>query len=178
MTHDQEEALEVADRIVVMSHGKVEQIGTPQEVFDNPASAFVMTFLGHANLVNGGYVRPHEFDVAREAVDGDGGLWATVRHIVGAGGLVRLELEGEASEQLHVELAARPLPGARPAPGRAPAPAPAAPAGVPGTAGRGGPLMLTGPPRRVYRAADMSAVYRFRPSANIVIICPARGLPI
>jgi sulfate transport system ATP-binding protein len=104
VTHDQEEALEVADRIVVMSHGTVEQIGTPQEVFDTPASAFVMTFLGHANLVNGGYVRPHEFDVAREEVDGDGGLWATMRHVVGAGGLVRLEMEGEAAEPLHVEL--------------------------------------------------------------------------
>ena len=104
VTHDQEEALEVADRIVVMSHGKVEQIGTPQEVFDHPATPFVMTFLGHVNVVNGGYVRPHEFDVARDAADGDGGLWATVRHVVGAGGLVRLELEGETEGVLHVEL--------------------------------------------------------------------------
>jgi sulfate transport system ATP-binding protein len=104
VTHDQEEALEVADRIVVMSHGRVEQVGTPQNVFDEPASAFVMTFLGHANLVNGGYVRPHEFDVGRVAADGDGGLWATVRHLVGAGGLVRVELEGESSDVLHVEL--------------------------------------------------------------------------
>ena len=63
-----------------------------------------MTFLGHVNVVNGGYVRPHEFDVARDAAAGDGGLWATVRHIVGAGGLVRLELEGEAADVLHVEL--------------------------------------------------------------------------
>src|SRR5687767_4997033 len=92
VTHDQEEALEVSDRIVVMSRGKVEQIGTPQEVFDRPATAFVMSFLGHVNLVNGGYVRPHEFDVVRDAADGDLGLWGTVRHVVVAGGLVRLEL--------------------------------------------------------------------------------------
>jgi sulfate transport system ATP-binding protein len=105
VTHDQEEALEVADRIVVMSRGRVEQIGTPQEVFDHPATSFVMTFLGHANLVRGGYVRPHEFDVTRDAVEGDEGLWATVRHVVGAGGLVRLQMEGEASDVLQVEMA-------------------------------------------------------------------------
>jgi sulfate transport system ATP-binding protein len=120
VTHDQEEALEVADRIVIMSHGKVEQIGSPQEVFDQPATAFVMTFLGHANVVGGGYVRPHEFDVARTAADAeDGGLWATVRHVVGAGGLVRLEMEGATEGVLHVEVtrdrfeALAPQPGER-----------------------------------------------------------------
>ena len=53
VTHDQEEALEVADRIVVMSEGKVEQIGPPDEVFDHPASAFVMDFLGDVNVLEG-----------------------------------------------------------------------------------------------------------------------------
>ena len=53
VTHDQEEALEVADRIVVMSEGKVEQIGAPSEVFDRPASAFVMDFLGGVNVLRG-----------------------------------------------------------------------------------------------------------------------------
>ena len=53
VTHDQEEALEVADRVVVMNQGKVEQIGTPQEVFDHPATAFVMNFLGHVNIFHG-----------------------------------------------------------------------------------------------------------------------------
>jgi ABC-type sulfate/molybdate transport systems ATPase subunit len=62
-----------------------------------------MTFLGHVNVVNGGYVRPHEFDVSRES-SGEG-FWATVRHVAGAGGLVRLELEGEGSDVVHVELA-------------------------------------------------------------------------
>jgi sulfate/thiosulfate transport system ATP-binding protein len=105
VTHDQEEALEVADRVVVMSHGRVEQVGTPQEVFDHPATPFVMTFLGHVNVVDGGYVRPYEFDMARAAApQEDGGLWATVRHVSGAGGMVRLELESEASGVLHVEL--------------------------------------------------------------------------
>ena len=49
VTHDQEEALEVADRVVVMNHGRVEQIGTPDEVYDHPATPFVVEFLGHVN---------------------------------------------------------------------------------------------------------------------------------
>jgi len=93
VTHDQEEALEVADRIVVMNHGKVEQIGTPQDVYDHPQTPFVYSFLGSVNLFHGrvqgdalhvgdhaleldrhtlshgapaiGYVRPHEIEVFR-----------------------------------------------------------------------------------------------------------------
>src|SRR5690606_18192928 len=61
VTHDQEEALEVADRIVVMNQGHVEQIGTPQEVYDHPASPFVYQFLGNVNLfqsrVHNGHAR-------------------------------------------------------------------------------------------------------------------------
>jgi sulfate transport system ATP-binding protein len=53
VTHDQEEALEVADRVVVMNAGKIEQVGTPEEVFHNPASEFVLNFLGHVNVFHG-----------------------------------------------------------------------------------------------------------------------------
>jgi sulfate/thiosulfate transport system ATP-binding protein len=53
VTHDQEEALELADRIVVMNHGRIEQIGTPEEVYDHPANAFVYDFLGSVNLFHG-----------------------------------------------------------------------------------------------------------------------------
>src|SRR5438270_770699 len=53
VTHDQEEAFEVADRVVVMNRGRVEQIGTPQEIFDHPANAFVMDFLGNVNVFHG-----------------------------------------------------------------------------------------------------------------------------
>ncbi len=100
VTHDQEEAFEVSDRVVVMNHGRVEQAGTPQEVFDHPANAFVMDFLGNVNVFHGrvhegkvklgnleleyphqqqadaqdvkGYVRPHELDVNREPTDRSG----------------------------------------------------------------------------------------------------------
>ncbi len=93
VTHDQEEALEVADRIVVLNHGKVEQIGTPQDVYDHPNTPFVYSFLGSVNLFRGrvhgdalqvgdhalgldkhtldhgdtaiAYVRPHEIEVSR-----------------------------------------------------------------------------------------------------------------
>ena len=82
VTHDQEEAMEVADRIVVMNHGRIEQDGAPDEVYDHPASPFVLQFLGDANLFRGtlaaggdgdagtAYVRPHELQVTAHAEPG------------------------------------------------------------------------------------------------------------
>ncbi len=84
VTHDQEEAMEVADRIVVMNQGRIEQDGPPDEVYDHPASAFVLQFLGEVNLFRGGpghlpgkggeapieYVRPHELRVVAQAEPG------------------------------------------------------------------------------------------------------------
>ena len=99
VTHDQEEALEVADRVAIMNHGLIEQVGTPIEVYDNPASAFVYQFLGDVNLFHGrtavGYVRPYELDVTRHQGDADGGVVASIRHIASAGPVVRLELMRE-----------------------------------------------------------------------------------
>jgi sulfate/thiosulfate transport system ATP-binding protein len=120
VTHDQEEALEVADRIVVMNAGQVEQIGTPEEVYDHPATPFVYQFLGDVNLfhgrVHGGsakigeaeiqltdhpgddhpeavfYVRPHEIDIVKKA-PGEAGIAAYIRDIRRFGGQVKLELE-------------------------------------------------------------------------------------
>ncbi|MBP7914834.1 MAG: sulfate ABC transporter ATP-binding protein [Vitreoscilla sp.] len=78
VTHDQEEAMEVADRIVVMNEGRIEQVGAPDEVYDHPATPFVLKFLGDVNLFHGraglvpghegqvSYVRPHELDVVAE----------------------------------------------------------------------------------------------------------------
>jgi sulfate transport system ATP-binding protein len=60
VTHDQEEAMEVASRIVVMNHARVEQIGAPAEIYDRPASDFVMGFVGKVNRLRDGYIRPHE----------------------------------------------------------------------------------------------------------------------
>ncbi len=73
VTHDQEEALEVADRVVLMDHGKIEQIGTPEEVYDCPASPFVYSFLGSVNLfhgrVDGQALRVGEHSLALDAHD-------------------------------------------------------------------------------------------------------------
>ena len=65
VTHDQEEALEVADEIVVINEGRVEQIGSPDELYDEPANPFVMGFLGEVTRLGGVTLRPHDIDVSR-----------------------------------------------------------------------------------------------------------------
>jgi sulfate transport system ATP-binding protein len=92
VTHDQEEALEVADRVVVMNEGRVEQIGTPAEVYDRPASPFVQSFVGDVNLFHGRLVRPHDVVLSRTNA-GNGAIPVTVRHIRPSGAVVRLELD-------------------------------------------------------------------------------------
>ncbi len=99
VTHDQEEALEVADRVVLMNSGKVEQVGSPQQVWDNPANPFVYGFLGDVNLFKGRtpegethtYIRPHDLDVRRYAT-GDTGIVARLERALVMGSVARLEL--------------------------------------------------------------------------------------
>jgi sulfate transport system ATP-binding protein len=76
VTHDQDEAMEVADRVVVMNHGRIEQQGSPDQVYDHPATPFVLQFLGDVNLFHGrvaqgdddvSYVRPHELEIVAQA---------------------------------------------------------------------------------------------------------------
>ncbi len=106
VTHDQEEAMEVADRIVVMNNGRIEQDGAPADVYDHPASPFVLEFLGDVNLFHaridhtpgapgssgeGGvtYVRPHELQV--QAEPGPGSIPVTLAHVLTVGPNARLE---------------------------------------------------------------------------------------
>ena len=99
VTHDQEEALEVADRVVLMNGGKVEQVGSPQQVWDNPANPFVYGFLGDVNLFKGRtpegethtYIRPHDLDVRRYS-SGDTGIVARLERALVVGSVARLEL--------------------------------------------------------------------------------------
>src|SRR6187549_1532709 len=63
VTHDQEEAMEVAEQIVVLNHGRIEQEGTPRELYEEPANEFVMSFVGPVNQLHGHYVRPHDIDI-------------------------------------------------------------------------------------------------------------------
>jgi sulfate/thiosulfate transport system ATP-binding protein len=110
VTHDQEEALELADRVVVMNEGRIEQDGTPDAVVDHPASAFVMTFVGQVNVFRGrfqhdavlGYCRPHELEISR--ADRGDGLWATVADARVAGAVARMELHDSEGGVIQVEL--------------------------------------------------------------------------
>jgi len=130
VTHDQEEALELADRVVIMNQGLIEQVGSPEEVYANPRTAFVCDFLGDINLfhsrIESGrvrigplvvnvpqvaqgtsgsarvYIRPHLLTVDPD--DGGHGFAADVVHVNAAGPLVRLELQATWGDQLRVEM--------------------------------------------------------------------------
>jgi sulfate transport system ATP-binding protein len=102
VTHDQSEALDVADRIAVINKGRIEQVGPPTDVYDAPANAFVMSFLGAVSSLNGSLVRPHDIRVGRnpemaiatsdDSVQATGVLRATIDRIVMLGFEVRVEL--------------------------------------------------------------------------------------
>ncbi|HEY6898934.1 MAG TPA: sulfate ABC transporter ATP-binding protein [Rhodocyclaceae bacterium] len=122
VTHDQEEALEVADRVVLMNHGRIEQVGAPQEVYEHPATPFVYGFLGAVNLFHGrvdgehlrvgdaalhhgddqvshgaeavGFARPHELEIVTDLSRGEG-VEAQVARILSFGGTARVELYAE-----------------------------------------------------------------------------------
>ena len=129
VTHDQEEALELADRVVVMERGAIEQDGTPVDVVDHPATPFVANFIGRVNVFHGriesgkawfgpvvidhpsptngtakaeGYARPHELDVTRDETGG--GLWAILRHASPSGALVKVDLMDTDGRLLHAEI--------------------------------------------------------------------------
>jgi len=102
--YDQEEALELADEVVVMNNARIEQVGTPQEVYDRPATPFVIEFLGNVNrfaalghpLPGAGndalYVRPHDVDIQRD-YRGEHGIRVRVQHVFSAGNFGRVALE-------------------------------------------------------------------------------------
>ena len=90
VTHDQEEALEVADEIVVINEGRVEQIGSPDQLYDEPANDFVMGFLGPTTRFDGRLVRPHDLELATEPLDG--AVAARVDRILRVGFEVRIDV--------------------------------------------------------------------------------------
>jgi sulfate transport system ATP-binding protein len=106
VTHDQDEAMEVADRVVVMNQGRIEQDGAPDEVYDHPATPFVLQFLGDVNLFHGrfghapggttpaddvSYVRPHELEIVAEAQEG--ALAVTLSQALTVGPQTRIEFK-------------------------------------------------------------------------------------
>jgi sulfate/thiosulfate transport system ATP-binding protein len=90
VTHDQEEAMEVAEQIVVLNDGRVEQIGAPRDLYEHPANEFVMTFVGPTNRIGETYVRPHDVDVSTEPIEG--GIEAMIDRVIHLGFEVRVEL--------------------------------------------------------------------------------------
>jgi sulfate transport system ATP-binding protein len=91
VTHDQEEAIEVADDIVVLADGRVKQAGSPHELYEQPADEFVMGFLGPVTTVGGQLVRPHDLELAADPRPGS--TAATVTRVVRLGFEVRVELD-------------------------------------------------------------------------------------
>ncbi|EKF76032.1 sulfate/thiosulfate import ATP-binding protein cysA 2 [Alcanivorax hongdengensis A-11-3] len=135
VTHDQEEAMEVADRIVVIHQGRIEQIGTPDEIQQQSASPFVCEFIGQTNRFEGnikdgwadfgdfrletpprlqesaklaGYVRPHEITLHNQASDNS--IPVTVASLKRLGPIIRLGLVSTSGQDIHVELASQQLP--------------------------------------------------------------------
>ncbi len=122
VTHDQEEAMEVADRIVVMNHGKIEQIGTPAEIYDQPASPFVMSFVGAVNVLPSHvplaaataearagsrtkgdvFIRPHDLDLHRQPQQGS--VPAVLRRLTHLGRDIQAELTLASGEVVVAQL--------------------------------------------------------------------------
>ncbi len=102
VTHDQEEAMEVADRVVVMNRGRVEQVAGPRELYDSPANEFVMSFVGQANRLGDSWVRPHDLELVL-APNGST-REAMVERIVHLGFEVRAELVRDDGQPLAVQL--------------------------------------------------------------------------
>jgi sulfate transport system ATP-binding protein len=90
VTHDQEEAMDVAGRIVVMDKGRIEQEGSPRELYEQPVNEFVMSFIGPVNRLGEAWVRPHDIDILLEPAEG--ASEAIIERIVHLGFEVRVEL--------------------------------------------------------------------------------------
>jgi len=131
VTHDQDEAMEVSDRIVVMNHGRIEQVGSPEELYDRPANTFVHHFLGNINAFRGQvadgkvwigrlgllpseppppgatdatiYIRPHQLEIERDAAESQH-FKATVQHVHPIGPLVKVDLVSEQGDAFAVEM--------------------------------------------------------------------------
>jgi sulfate transport system ATP-binding protein len=103
VTHDQEEAMEVADEIVVINDGRVEQIGTPDQLYDEPANDFVMGFLGETTRVGGVTVRPHDVHLSTRP-EVPGAAEGTVARVLRVGFEVRVMVLTDDGEEVHVVL--------------------------------------------------------------------------
>jgi sulfate transport system ATP-binding protein len=90
VTHDQEEAMDVADRVALLNEGRIEQIGKPRDLYEHPANEFVMSFVGPVNRFGDAFVRPHDIEITLTANGST--REANVQRIVHLGFEVRVEL--------------------------------------------------------------------------------------
>jgi sulfate transport system ATP-binding protein len=102
VTHDQTEAMDVAGQIAVLNRGRIEQVGSPSDLYDEPRTEFVMSFVGEANRIGERWVRPHDFGVRHEPVEG--GLEAMIDRITQLGFEVRVELSGADGKPIVAQL--------------------------------------------------------------------------
>ena len=102
VTHDQVEAMDVASQIAVMNHARIEQVGTPTELYDEPATEFVMRFVGEASAFGHGWARPHELDIV--ATPDNGSVEALIERIATYGFDARIELQPAEGDTLTVQL--------------------------------------------------------------------------
>jgi sulfate/thiosulfate transport system ATP-binding protein len=98
VTHDQEEAMEISDQIAVINHGRLEQVGAPRDLYDEPASEFVMRFVGDANLVGDVLVRPHDVELLQEPADGS--VEAMIVRLTVLGRDVKVELHDSGGAEI------------------------------------------------------------------------------
>lgn len=103
VTHDQEEAMELADSIVLLNHGQIEQVGGPRDLYERPSTSFVMGFLGPVAEINGGYVRPHDLSIVTEPEAGT--TEAQIKRLIHLGFEVRVELLPDQGDPVTVQLA-------------------------------------------------------------------------
>jgi sulfate/thiosulfate transport system ATP-binding protein len=102
VTHDQEEAMDVASRIVVMNNARIEQVGSPEDLYDHPSSEFVMSFIGQVNRIGDTFIRPHDVEIRREASAVTEP--ATIERLVHLGFEVRVELLRADGHSLHAQI--------------------------------------------------------------------------
>jgi len=102
VTHDQEEAMEVAGQIVVLNDGRIEQVGSPRELYDSPANEFVMSFVGPVNRLGETFVRPHDVELRLEPDEGS--VEAMVERVVHLGFEARVELVRDDGQHLLAQL--------------------------------------------------------------------------
>jgi sulfate transport system ATP-binding protein len=103
VTHDQEEAMEVADSVALMNHGRIEQIGEPHDLYELPVSEFVMSFVGPVNRIGDALIRPHDVQLSLDRADGADE--AMIERVIRLGFEVRVELVRSDGHHLWAQLA-------------------------------------------------------------------------